>query len=435
MRATVAEAEAKMTQEELEARGTHMLTRLRDGLNAEPAFFRILLNASHQSNEERPNVLTNGKKPKRPKVRPSKKLNQVKNGQKGVQESQEAFIEFKEAREDKRNEKPLTEKEFLKRARNGKYIQSYMQKIRMFIADDNCVGIIHFGHTDDTQAQAIMAEKPVVLLAMREEMVGYVLTHPQSRQEHESCKYQFSAIRDLLHEFKSIRLPRKNKKMAKSHSNSHPQSVVSTSERVFNMSVFHMVGRPEAELKTSSPVFKAKLTCNMDLGLKTTTSESMGAVTKYAVQTLQTPALVDALNSAFFPASVERKKEINRLIYQHESQVVGRLNENGGYPLRYIARNMLNPKHNDSKDDPVIPSTLLYGGHFAGNKSFLRFTDYKICIPISEGSIISFFAARFNHEVGVNPDFMGVFPERVVEVFGSYKTGLDWKRSLILQGL
>ncbi|KAI8833691.1 hypothetical protein BJ741DRAFT_666474 [Chytriomyces cf. hyalinus JEL632] len=69
-----------------------------------------------------------------------------------------------------------------------------------------------------------------------------------------------------------------------------------------------VVGHPNAELKMSSPIFK-------------------GAVTKYAVRTLQTPAVVDALNALFFPASVERKKEIDRRIYEHESQVAGRSNE------------------------------------------------------------------------------------------------------------
>ncbi|KAI8820623.1 hypothetical protein BJ741DRAFT_120931 [Chytriomyces cf. hyalinus JEL632] len=211
--------------------------------------------------------------------------------------------------------------------------------------------------------------------------------------------------------------------ISKSHQNAFPNKVVEGSERVYNLSVFNMQGHKHTPLKLSPYTFKGALTSNVDLGDKTPTSAVLGQVTEYGGLTLQTPALVDELNAVFFPDSVQRKKDINHLIYKHERQVSTRVVENGGYPLRYIARNMLNPKHRDSKDDKVIPSTLLYGGKFAGEKSFLKLSKHDVSIPISEGSIISFFAGRIHHEVDVDPEFLeskNRFQERIVEVFGSY---------------
>ncbi|KAJ3227649.1 hypothetical protein HDU78_009969 [Chytriomyces hyalinus] len=213
--------------------------------------------------------------------------------------------------------------------------------------------------------------------------------------------------------------------MAVSHSNAFPNKVKEGSERVYNLSIFNMRGHKETPLKFSQKTFKGSLSYDLDLGKNSPTCTLLGEVSAYGYSTLQTPALVDELNAVFFPDSVKRKKRVAYLIHKHQRQVSTRLAENGGYLVRYIARNMLNPRHTDSKDDLVIPSTLMYGGHFDGNQSLLKLSQFSVSIPISEGSIISFFAGRIVHEVEVAPEFLQSnkqFKERVVEVFGSYES-------------
>ncbi|KAI8820609.1 hypothetical protein BJ741DRAFT_638083 [Chytriomyces cf. hyalinus JEL632] len=312
---------------------------------------------------------------------------------------------------------------FIKDAQSGKYIKTYVTKIKNLVANENSVGVIHLDYTTRVQAMTLFKEKPVVLLALNEELVGYVLTHQESRQPVQSCQFQFNTISKLLELFKIQSKP--DKKMEKSHSNAFPNKVKDGSERLYNLSIFNMSGHTKTALKFSSKTWKGKLACYMDVGEKTPSCAMLGHVTEYGSSTLQTPALVDELNAIFFPGSVKRKKQIAHLINEHQKQVTSRLAENGGYLLRYIARNMLNPKHCDSKDCKVIPSTLLYGGKFQANMSFLKLSEYDISIPICVGTIISFFAASIQHEVEVEPNFLKSnkkFEERIVEVFGSYES-------------
>ncbi|KAJ3227647.1 hypothetical protein HDU78_009967 [Chytriomyces hyalinus] len=323
----------------------------------------------------------------------------------------------------KADEEVAKANKFIKEAQSGKYIKTYIAKIKNFLASDKSVGVIHLGYTTRKQAMTLFDEKPVVLLALNEDLVGYVLTHQDSRQPVHSCQFQFKAIKTLLERFKNQSKPRKN--MEKSHSNAFPDKVEEGSERLYNLSIFNMSGHTTTDLKFSKNAWKGKLACHMDLGEKEVSCTALGYVTEYGSSTLQTPALVDELNAAFFPDSVKRKKQVAYLINEHQKQVTSRLAENGGYMLRYIARNMLNPKHRDKKDCTVIPSTLLYGGKFHANASFLKLSDHDISIPICVGTIISFFAAKIDHEVEVDPDFIKSdkkFVERVVEVFGSYES-------------
>ncbi|KAJ3379342.1 hypothetical protein HDU80_002505, partial [Chytriomyces hyalinus] len=53
---------------------------------------------------------------------------------------------------------------------NGKYIKTYVAKIKNFIASDKSVGVIHLGYTIRKQAMTLFDEKPVVLLALNEDL-------------------------------------------------------------------------------------------------------------------------------------------------------------------------------------------------------------------------------------------------------------------------
>ncbi|KAJ3231303.1 hypothetical protein HDU77_001123 [Chytriomyces hyalinus] len=250
----------------------------------------------------------------------------------------------------------------MKDIQSGKYIDAYVAKIKRFIASDDTIGVIHLGHTTSAEARTILDNMPVVILALEEELVGYILTHRNSRQEHQTLKFQFDAIAKLLAKFDSQ--AKVDDGMAVSHSNAFPNKVKEGSERVYNLSIFNMRGHKETPLKFSQKTFKGSLSYDLDLGKNSPTCTLLGEVSAYGYSTLQTPALVDELNAVFFPDSVKRKKRVAYLIHKHQRQ-------------------------------------------------------------ISEGSIISFFAARIVHEVEVAPEFLQSnkqFKERVVEVFGSYES-------------
>ncbi|KAJ3253938.1 hypothetical protein HDU77_004328, partial [Chytriomyces hyalinus] len=185
-----------------------------------------------------------------------------------------------------------------------------------------------------------------------------------SCQDHQSLKFQFDAIRKLLAKFDS------------------QAKVKEGSEQLENLSIFNMNGHKEIPLKFSQKTFKEDYSYNLDLGKKTPICTLLGEVSAYRYSTLQTPVLIDKLNTAFFPDSVKRKKEVAYLIYKHQPYASTRLAKNGGYLVQYIARNMLNPRYTDSKDDLVIPSTLRYGGNFDGNKFLLKLSQFSISIPV-----------------------------------------------------
>ncbi|KAJ3394125.1 hypothetical protein HDU80_010593 [Chytriomyces hyalinus] len=304
------------------------------------------------------------------------------------------------------NKNDAKELKLMKCAQRGMYIKPYIAKIKTFVADNNKIGVIHLGQTTQEQAMIMFKDKPVMILALEKEMVGYILTHRYSRQEVWSRMFQFDEIEKLLNKFDKQATP------------DFKNWLRLTPKR------FQTMTSQAAKESSTSRNFLGDLTSDVELGNKTPAFKLLGVITEYAFSTLQTPALVDELNAIFFPESV-KKKRITKLINDYQKHASSRLAENGGYMVRYIAKNMLNPEHLDSKDDKIIPSTLLYGGKFASEMSFLKLSKYEISIPISKGTIISFFAACIDHEVCVYPVFLANkqrFDTRIIEVFGSYES-------------
>ncbi|TPX54312.1 hypothetical protein CcCBS67573_g09589 [Chytriomyces confervae] len=232
------------------------------------------------------------------------------------------------------------------RMRKSIYINRYIDRLLEFVKEDNFF-VIFLGETLTTTANEAFKNAAVVFLVLGEDLVGLVLTHSKSRQDRQSCNYQFCTIKNLFGSLSKLPQP-----VEESHSNALSDSVVTENEGIFNFSVRCMQGHQKTPLKL------------------------------YSIMALQTPALVDVLCNAFFPGAMERKLHVCKVVSKFEPGVFNHVEDNRGDILRYVACNKLNPKHTDKHDNLKIPSTLVYGGDFTGGATFLTLTESGIHIPV-----------------------------------------------------
>ncbi|KAJ3238250.1 hypothetical protein HDU77_011524 [Chytriomyces hyalinus] len=200
---------------------------------------------------------------------------------------------------------------------------------------------------------------------------------PDLVQDRQSCNYQFCTIDKLFGSLGKLPQPAEG-----SHSNALSDFVVAANEGIFNLSVHRMQAHQTTPLKLAVHTFKTPLRVDLEANQKTTTSAALSLISQHSIMTLQTPALVDALCNTFFPGAMERKRHVRKLVSKFEPGVFNHVEDNGGYILRYIACNKLNPKHTDKHNDLKIPSTLVYGGDFTGGATFLTLTESGIHIPV-----------------------------------------------------
>ncbi|KAI9340905.1 hypothetical protein BDR26DRAFT_918614 [Obelidium mucronatum] len=302
-----------------------------------------------------------------------------------------------------------------RRVRMGQYVKSQVQTVICAIENGSYV-VVHMGDTSAAEVASIWKHAEVVLLFYERELVGYTLNHKNTRIEKHTLEDYYQIIRNFCFSYKKLPEPE-----GEGHSNSYPDRVNIQKSGMFNFSVRYCAGHwgcQKTRLSISVSSFRSAIV-QTDCTTTNLTSESLGNTFKYSNDTQHIVMLVDHLNSLFFPNSMQRKKDVHHLISKHDPSVLWRLKENGLYPLRYIGSGILNPNHADVNDDHEIPSTLLYSGNFRGGDSMLTFPDFNFSIPyltiasqIHPGTIISFFAWKFNHQVDIRPGFTGVFDER-----------------------
>ncbi|KAJ3244767.1 hypothetical protein HDU77_009741 [Chytriomyces hyalinus] len=304
-----------------------------------------------------------------------------------------ALLQFEDSDDDEElRESNLPDLVLVPRMRKSIYINRYIHKILAFVQENNFY-MIFLGETLATTANEAFKNYAVVFLVLGEDLVGLVLTHTLSRQDRQSCNYQFCTIDKLFGSLGKLPQPAEG-----SHSNALSDFIVAANEGIFHLSVCRMQAHRTTPLKLAVHTFKTPLSIDLEANQKTTTSAALSFISQYSIMTLQTPALVDALCNTFFPGAMEFKRHVRKLVSKFEPGVFNHVEDNGGYILRYIACNKLNPKHTDKHDNLKIPSTLVFNG-----------------------TIISFFAAKIEHKVTVADSFHGKLKRRYVEVFRSYE--------------
>ncbi|KAI9352684.1 hypothetical protein BDR26DRAFT_961497 [Obelidium mucronatum] len=282
--------------------------------------------------------------------------------------------------------------------------------------------VIHIGDTQPKEVESFWGKKPLVLMFYENQLVGYTLNHKNTRIDPHTLADYYQSLKDFCYSYRQLPPPESD-----SHSNCYPDRVNQSKSGMFNFSIRYGIGQwgaENAKLAVSVSSFRATFvpkTKPPSNSANNVTSASLGNTFGYSQRTQHIVRLVDKLNLLFFPEGIKRKNRVAALIERQEHEVLWRLKENGNYPLRYIASGILNPNHADTKDDHKLPSTLLYSGNFRGGDSMLTFTDYGFSIPIYPGTIISFFAWKFNHRVDIHAGFKGTFDDRFVEVFGSFE--------------
>ncbi|KAJ3379214.1 hypothetical protein HDU80_002538, partial [Chytriomyces hyalinus] len=83
------------------------------------------------------------------------------------------------------------------RMRKSIYINRYIDRLLEFVKEDNFF-VIFLGETLTTTANEAFKNAAVVFLVLGEDLVGLVLTHSKSRQDRQSCNYQFCTIKKLF---------------------------------------------------------------------------------------------------------------------------------------------------------------------------------------------------------------------------------------------